>query len=269
MALIENNGTFTTIKGGKGNAKTQFRDNDDFSIDGFEDVTLTADLPPNVGVALIRTSDSPKDWATISLRGNNTSTVYIDNSVGNANFVVSGDTYIGYSMSTDLKSILRPKISFGLTPGAIFGSDSTNPFSSVFSDRGDLLVAGSVYAGGIIFGRNLSGVTKYFNIEHPTKEDKRLVHACLEGPENGVYVRGRLTNSNIIELPEYWTGLVDPETITVTLTQIGYSQDLIVEKIEWGKRVIIRSGSGSNIDCYYTINGTRKDVPPLQVEQDA
>jgi hypothetical protein len=259
MALIENNGTFTTIKGGKGNAKTQFRDNDDFSVDGFEDVTLTADLPPNVGVALIRTSDSPKDWATISLRGNNTSTVYIDNSVGNANFVVSGDTYIGYSMNTDLKSILRPKISFGTGLGFIYN----------YADRGDLLVAGGVYAGGVIYGGNLSGTTKYFNIEHPTKENKRLVHACLEGPENGVYVRGRLTNSNIIELPEYWAGLVDPETITVTLTQIGYSQDLIVEKIEWGKRVIIRSGSGSNIDCYYTVNGTRKDVPALEVEQDA
>ena len=259
MALIENNGTFTTIKGGKGSAKTQFRDNDDFSVDGFEDVSLTADLPPNVGVALIRTSDSPKDWATISLRGNDTSTVYVDNSRSNANFVVSGDTYLGYPMTTNLATIVKPQISFGLT----------TPLSYLYPDRGDLLVAGSVYAGGVVYGGNLSGITKYFNIEHPTKENKRLVHACLEGPENGVYVRGRLTNSNIIELPEYWTGLVDPETITVTLTQIGYSQDLIVEKIEWGKRVVIRSGSGSNIDCYYTINGTRKDVPVLQVEQDA
>ena len=38
-----------------------------------------------------------------------------------------------------------------------------------------------------------------------------------------------------IVLPEYWDGLIDPETITVSLTQIGSSQDLIVDKIEWGK----------------------------------
>jgi len=62
---------------------------------------------------------------------------------------------------------------------------------------------------------------------------------------------------------------VDPETISVHLTQIGYSQDLLVDKIEWGKRVIVRSGNASNINCYYTVNATRKDVPPLEVEQDA
>ena len=63
-------------------------------------------------------------------------------------------------------------------------------------------------------------------------------------------------------------GLVDPETITVTLTQIGSSQDLIVEKIEWGRKVKIKSGSGSNIDCFYTVYAMRKDVPVLEVEQD-
>ena len=53
-------------------------------------------------------------------------------------------------------------------------------------------------------------------------------HVCLEGPEAGVYYRGRITNSNVIELPEYWRSLVDPETISVSLTQINTSQDLIV-----------------------------------------
>ena len=42
--------------------------------------------------------------------------------------------------------------------------------------------------------------------------------------------------------------LVDPETITVSLTQIGYSQDLIVDKIEWGKIIHIKSGNGANIN---------------------
>jgi hypothetical protein len=116
---------------------------------------------------------------------------------------------------------------------------------------------------------SVNAVVKAFNIPHPTQEGKRLVHGCLEGPENGVYVRGHLKNENKIELPEYWAGLVDPESITVSLTQIGSTQDLIVEKIEWGRTVLIRSGNASAIDCYYMINATRKDVPPLQVEQDA
>ena len=95
-----------------------------------------------------------------------------------------------------------------------------------------------------------------------------MVHACLEGPENGVYVRGRLTDNNVIELPDYWRGLVDPESITVSLTQIGSSQDLIVERIEWGSRVVVRSGTASNIDCYYLIHGERKDGEKLIVEYE-
>jgi hypothetical protein len=93
---------------------------------------------------------------------------------------------------------------------------------------------------------SVNAVVKAFNIQHPTKKDKRLVHGCLEGPENGVYVRGRLTDANVIELPEYWMGLVDPESITVSLTQIGSSQDLIVDKVEWGRKVLVRSGNASS-----------------------
>ena len=111
--------------------------------------------------------------------------------------------------------------------------------------------------------------TKTFNIPHPSKEGKRLVYACLEGPENGVYVRGRLKNDSIIELPDYWVDLVDPDSITVQLTPMGASQDLIVDSINWGRQVIVRSVAGTGIDCFYLIQGTRVDVPPLEVEQDA
>ena len=103
---------------------------------------------------------------------------------------------------------------------------------------------------------------------HLLQENHRLRHVCLEGPESAVYVRGRLTGNNVIELPDYWKGLVDPESITVSLTQIGSSQDLIVDRIEWGSKIVIRSGSASNIDCYYTVNATRKDIASLEVEQD-
>jgi len=109
---------------------------------------------------------------------------------------------------------------------------------------------------------------KGFDIKHPNKENHRLRHICLEGPEAGVYIRGRLTNNNVINLPEYWRGLIDPETITVSLTQIGCSQDLFVESIEWGTTVKIKSGSASTIDCYYVIQASRIDGEPLIVEYE-
>ncbi len=133
---------------------------------------------------------------------------------------------------------------------------------------GAITSVGPITSAAAICGASFCATSKLFDIPHPTKEKKRLVHACLEGPENGVYVRGRLTGKNVIELPDYWRGLVDPASITVSLTQIGSSQDLIVDKIEWGSKVVIRSGSASNIDCYYTVNATRKDIAPLEVEQD-
>ena len=101
---------------------------------------------------------------------------------------------------------------------------------------------------------------KGFDISHPTKDNTRLRYICVEGPTADVFVRGRLTGKNVIELPEHWRGLVDPETITVTLTQIGYSQDLIIEKIEWVTRIKVRSGNGTDVDCFYHVQAERKDV---------
>ena len=134
--------------------------------------------------------------------------------------------------------------------------------------------AGSINITGTVTASEVtaSGVTltsrKPFDIPHPTKKGHRLRHVCLEGPESGVYYRGRLTGKSIIELPEYWRGLVDAETITVTLTQIKTSQDLIVDGIEWGTRVKVRSGNGTDIDCFYLVHAERKDGEKLIVEYE-
>lgn len=101
---------------------------------------------------------------------------------------------------------------------------------------------------------------KSFDIPHPTKENHRLRYICLEGPGAEVYFRGKLEDTNVIEVPDYWTGLVDTETITVNLTPIGCYQELFVEKIEWGSRIIIKNNAGGPIKCHYTVYGERKDV---------
>ena len=137
----------------------------------------------------------------------------------------------------------------------------------------DFTVNNDLDVGGTCTATNFQGTInvqswKSFDIKHPNKEGQRLRHICLEGPEAGVYIRGRLTETNVIDLPDYWRGLIDPESITVSLTQIGSSQDLIVERIEWGKRVYVRSGNASAIDCYYTIQASRIDGEPLIVEYE-
>lgn len=109
---------------------------------------------------------------------------------------------------------------------------------------------------------------KEFDIPHPTKPNHRLSHACIEGPEIGVYYRGKLKDKTVIELPEYWRGLVDAESITVNLTPHGCYQELFVKSIEWGTRVTIQNNSGGPIDCSYVVYGKRKDVPDLEVEYE-
>ena len=132
----------------------------------------------------------------------------------------------------------------------------------------DVTVTGDVTADEVTAGGVTLTSRKSFDIPHPTKKGFRLRHICLEGPEAAVYIRGRLTNSDKIELPEYWSGLIDPETITVSLTQIGSSQDLIVEKIPWGKTIHIKSGNATAIDCYYYVQAERKDGEKLIVEYE-
>jgi len=107
----------------------------------------------------------------------------------------------------------------------------------------------------------LQGSKKGFDIPHPTKEEHRLRYICIEGPTADVYVRGKLKDSNTIELPDYWKGLIDPETIDVSLTPMGSFQELFVESIQWGTKVIVKNAAGGPINCSYMIYAERKDSP--------
>ena len=115
---------------------------------------------------------------------------------------------------------------------------------------------------------------KPFDIEHPTKgEGHRLRYACIEGPEVAVYYRGRLKESNVINLPDYWKDLVHADSITVQLQPIGRQQNLIVEEFDNEYIVIAEDLTNtdlitglSTIDCFYHVYGERKDINPLIVE---
>jgi hypothetical protein len=106
---------------------------------------------------------------------------------------------------------------------------------------------------------------KSFDMPHPTKKGYRLRHICLEGPEAGVYHRGRVTNTTEILLPEYWEGLVDARSITINLTPIGSHQNVIVKRFD-AKKIYLQSMGNMPIDCFYHIFAERKDGEKLIVE---
>ena len=120
------------------------------------------------------------------------------------------------------------------------------------------IVSGKLHKGKIFTGHSLGN--KKFDISHPTKEGYRLSHVCLEGPTSDVYFRGRLKGSNMIELPEYWKGLVDSDTITVNLTPRGRPDlSLYVKEITEDK-IILSSDNLIDVDCFYHVYGERKDI---------
>tara|TARA_B100000686_G_C16552897_1_gene843572 strand:- start:99 stop:863 length:765 start_codon:yes stop_codon:yes gene_type:complete len=110
------------------------------------------------------------------------------------------------------------------------------------------------------------GRPKPFDMKHPTEgEGYRLRYACIEGPEVGVYFRGRCRNKKEIMLPSYWKDLVHEDSISVQLQPVGAHQDIIVKR--WDKeKIYLQSNGGLPIDCFYHVYAERKDVNALITE---
>ena len=123
-------------------------------------------------------------------------------------------------------------------------------------------------SGKVTCGSLSSGLPKSFDIEHPTKgKGWRLRYACIEGPEAGVYYRGRLKNEKVIRLPYYWKDLVSVDSITVQLQPIGAHQDIIVKR--WDDEYIyLQAQGGLPINCFYHVYAERSDIDKLEVEYE-
>ena len=108
---------------------------------------------------------------------------------------------------------------------------------------------------------------KSFDIEHPNKKGWRLRHVCVEGPESAIYIRGKLKGIHVIDIPDYWQGLVDYDRITVNLTPCGKPDlSLYVKEIKDNK-IILSSDHLTQVECFYEVWGNRIG-PELHVEYE-
>lgn len=173
----------------------------------------------------------------------------------------------GVILPSDTPSVTTDKLYN--TGGTLYFNGSEIGGGSSYTAGSGLLLVGTefnVYGGsGHFVELNVDGpftaTTKSFLIDHPSKPGMKLQYGSLEGPENGVYVRGT-TNLNLIELPDYWSDLVDPNSITVTLTSLHQFQPLFVKSKN--NREVFVGGVLGQYD--YVIWGERKDVAKLKVE---
>jgi hypothetical protein len=107
---------------------------------------------------------------------------------------------------------------------------------------------------------SFAATTKSFVIDHPSKPNYKLRYGSLEGPENGVYVRGKSIEKSFT-LPDYWKDLVHEDSITIQLTPIG-SGTVYVKSYD----AEIISVGGTAKEYFYYVMAERKDVERFEVE---
>ena len=176
----------------------------------------------------------------------------------------TGYTWVGDGNGV---AIPTPTSSIGGSSGTTFPYSGSAEITGSLKVIGPLTITGSqLITDDITSSGTLRARVKSFDIEHPTKLGKRLVYGALEGPEHGVYCRGR-ANELKVKLPPEWSKLIVPSTITVQITSAGKFQPIYFEKFisNW-----LYFGCDSDIteyDFFWEIKGARADVPKLKTTQ--
>ena len=211
--------------------------------------------------------------------------------VDNGQFVVCGEEVVPKALGEGEKKVKHSAYiegplqvgnagDFSSAEGTVMiGKDGNAGAANALSIKGDTLQTGDVsITGDIVKVKNivasaevsadiLSARLKPFDIEHPSKKGWRLRYACIEGPEAGVYYRGRLKNQKIIKLPYYWKDLVNVDSITVQLQPIGAHQDIIVKRWD-NENIYLQAQGGLPINCFYHVYAERNDIDKLEVEYE-
>jgi len=259
-----------TWDGSTANGVATYKDADEATVESnltFDGSTLTVTGDLSLTGSLTSAGEFPFVSGVAAYASGNTANIDFGSNVQGDILYHNGTSFIRLAKGTD-NYVLTMDGSNPVWEAAGGGSAAGSDTQVQFND------GGSAFGGDADFTWNkttnvmtvnghIAASTKSFLIDHPTKPDKKLQYACLEGPENGVYVRGH-TNDNLIDLPNYWTALVDPESITVQLTAKDAPQPFLYVSGVLNNQVHLISDR--EISAYYVVNATRKDVEPLLVE---
>jgi hypothetical protein len=205
MGIVNNQSVFIgpPLGEGEGTTLTSFREDDDFSTDLFEESIVLPSFPNNVGIAFVQSSDSPANYATIALQGTNTSTIYVENTAGAANFAVSNDVYVGYkATNAGISSIgitgnlyVNGFISGGFQNIRLFGITKFGS-NTIEIDGDDNIISGittitpvtelNVDGGLVVSGVSTVGIASTSNLT----EDSTLTFELVDDTTLAVRVRG-------------------------------------------------------------------------------
>jgi hypothetical protein len=109
-------------------------------------------------------------------------------------------------------------------------------------------------------GANAGNASKTFVIDHPINKEKYLVHGCLEGPESGVYYRGKdtIVDKHVtIELPDYTKAFTDFSIqVTPIFDKSMSDKKHYVSEVEDNKFTVY----GPPGKFFWTVFGKRLDI---------
>jgi hypothetical protein len=180
-----------------------------------------------------------------------------------AGFNNQGENSIAIGSSAGYKSIAGNSIIVNAS-----GSDLNSNKEGCFISPIDRFDSNETGPTGLMIYNMLSKEINYepnktFVIDHPIHSEKYLVHACLEGPESGVYYRGEgsITNNeySAIILPEYVSHIA-----TNLSVQVMQKLDDINDRIVPIATTMIKNNKfnvcGKNCHFWWTVFGKRMDI---------
>jgi photosystem II stability/assembly factor-like uncharacterized protein len=138
---------------------------------------------------------------------------------------------------------------------------NANPAVSISSSGQYITGVLTGLTSGYITTREILMPAKTFIIDHPRDSSKHLIHACIEGPEAGVYYRGRgeIINNESVEilLPEYVESLAKDFTIEITHIYDGTQpKSYSVSEILYNRFTVY----GENGSFYWQVTGARSNI---------
>lgn len=155
----------------------------------------------------------------------------------------------------------------------LVGGSGTSAFVPIWTASGSNLQNSIInqFESTIIVAGQIKAITKSFKIDHPIDpKNKYLEHGSLEGPEHGIYQRGKGSGYGLvnINLPDYFTALSE-DSYSIIVTPRNNTQ-LYVIKSNSKSFTVSRIGPFKFIKKYiefdYLIIGERNDIK-IEVEQ--
>ena len=209
-----------------------------------------------------------KSFNTLSTSGGGTglTSIISGNAFLSSNSAGTALTYRSFTAGFGMQIAVSPNDVTFATTGTVTGT-GTSGYLPMWTASGTALTDSIInqYESVIIVSGSIKAITKSFKIDHPLDpENKYLEHGSLEGPEHGIYQRGRASGYKEVKvsMPDYFMALGE-DSYSIQITPRVNANLYVSESNVKGFKVKRIGGfifSNQYIEFDYFVVAERKDV---------